>query len=137
MSLNCSKYVEYFFFFFLEFRDVTFMEYFYIELLFLVVIFRQILFNICYILFGFVCFMFISQIFMRLIIFYFLKINRLLKVIRYLVFNVNECWKVSFIGFYFNFSFYRSYSLIESCESGVVGDIDDYYRDFIIFYFII
>lgn len=110
-----------------EFRDVTFMEYLHTELLPLVETLRQILFNTCYILFGFACLMLISQIFMRVIIFYLLKTNRLPKVTRYLVSNANECWKASPISPHS--SFYRSYSLIESCESGVVGDIDDHYRD--------
>lgn len=112
---------------FAEFRDVTFMEYLHTELLPLVETLRQILFNTCYILFGFACLMLISQIFMRVIIFYLLKTNRLPKVTRYLVSNANECWKASPISPHS--SFYRSYSLIESCESGVVGDIDDHYRD--------
>ncbi|XP_061171343.1 uncharacterized protein LOC133180906 [Saccostrea echinata] len=110
-----------------EFQDATFMEYLHTELLPLVVTLRQILFNTCYILFGFACLMLISQIFIRVILFYLLKTNRLPKVTMYLVSNANECWKASPMSPHS--SVYRSYSLIESCESGVVGDIDDHYRD--------
>lgn len=41
----------------------------------------------------------------------------------YLVSNTNDCWKVNEGSN--TKSMYRSNSCIESCESGVVGDIED------------
>ncbi|KAK3095466.1 hypothetical protein FSP39_015011 [Pinctada imbricata] len=111
-----------------DFENQSFVNYLHTELYPLVRTLRYILFNMCYILFVFACLMLICHIFIRVIIFYLIKTNRLPKAMMYLVSNANDCWKRTTCPP--PDSYYRSNSLIESCESGVVGDIDDTcYRD--------
>lgn len=109
---------------FKEMDEGLFVHYLHSELVPLVSTLRQILFNTCYILFVFACLMLICHMFIRIVIFYLIKTSRLPKTMIYLVSNTNDCWKVNEGSN--TKSMYRSNSCIESCESGVVGDIEDH-----------
>ena len=100
-----------------------FVHYLHSELVPLVSTLRQILFNTCYILFVYACLMLICHMFIRIVLFYLIKTSRLPKAMIYLVSNTNDCWKDNEESN--TKSMYRSNSCIESCESGVVGDIED------------
>lgn len=100
-----------------------FVHYLHSELVPLVSTLREIMFNTCYMLFVYACLMLICHMFIRIVILYLIKTSRLPKTMIYLVSNANDCWKVNEGSN--TKSMYRSNSCIESCESGVVGDIED------------
>ncbi|XP_033759585.1 LOW QUALITY PROTEIN: uncharacterized protein LOC117341832 [Pecten maximus] len=114
--------------YFKDFNDEKFMEYLHAELFPLVSILRQLLFNTCYILFAYACLMLICHIFIRVVLLYLKKTSRLPRVFMFLVSNANDCWKEHNVNNP-NKDIYRSNSWIESCESGVVGDMDDHLRE--------
>ncbi|CAG2251889.1 unnamed protein product [Mytilus edulis] len=109
---------------FKEMDEGLFVHYLHSELVPLVSTLRQILLNTCYILFVYACLMLICHMLIRIVIFYLIKKGQLPKAMIYLVSNTNDCWKVNEGSN--TKSMYRSNSCIESCESGVVGDIEDH-----------
>ena len=115
---------------FSDFDEAQFMENLHAELFPLVSTLRQLLFNTSYILFGYACFMLFSHMFIRVILSYLTKTHRIPSIPMFLISNANDCWKVhrSNYNLQKEFDQYHSHSWIESCESGVVGDIDDHLR---------